>query len=207
MKNFASPYKASSLTEFWRRWHISLSTFLRDYLYIPLGGNRTGAGAHVCQPADGHGARWAVARGQLDVCRLGRAARRRARARTAARARRAVALAAAAAVRWRLTFLIVLAGWVFFRSDTFGVAAHYFQALAGTRGTADTAGLLQADMATPYNMFMLAVGLGISLFVPNSQSLLRVLTPCKVAAAILLFGFAVAMMFTQGFNPFLYFQF
>ncbi len=41
-KNFDSPYKADSITDFWRRWHISLSTFLRDYLYIPLGGNRKG---------------------------------------------------------------------------------------------------------------------------------------------------------------------
>src|SRR6185369_3231594 len=41
--NFNSPYKAASLIEFWRRWHISLSRFLRDYLYIPLGGNRHGA--------------------------------------------------------------------------------------------------------------------------------------------------------------------
>ena len=42
LKNFDSPYKAESITDFWRRWHISLSTFLRDYLYIPLGGNRKG---------------------------------------------------------------------------------------------------------------------------------------------------------------------
>lgn len=41
-ENFNSPYKSKSITEFWRRWHISLSTFLRDYLYIPLGGNRLG---------------------------------------------------------------------------------------------------------------------------------------------------------------------
>ncbi len=42
MKNFDAPYHAESITDFWRRWHISLSTFLRDYLYIPLGGNRKG---------------------------------------------------------------------------------------------------------------------------------------------------------------------
>ena len=45
LKNFDSPYQAESITDFWRRWHISLSTFLRDYLYIPLGGNRKGPGA------------------------------------------------------------------------------------------------------------------------------------------------------------------
>src|SRR4029453_185054 len=44
IQNFDSPYKSDSITDFWRRWHISLSTWLRDYLYIPLGGNRLGAG-------------------------------------------------------------------------------------------------------------------------------------------------------------------
>jgi alginate O-acetyltransferase complex protein AlgI len=123
-------------------------------------------------------------------------------------------LGRAAPARWLprplstgLTFLVVLAGWVFFRSDTFGVAAQYFQALGGSRGTADTAGLLLAEMATPYALTMVAVGLGVAFAVPNSQSLLRVLTPVKVAAALLLFALAVGLMFTQGFNPFLYFQF
>ena len=46
-KNFDSPYKSQSITEFWRRWHISLSTWLRDYLYIPLGGNRKGEAAPI----------------------------------------------------------------------------------------------------------------------------------------------------------------
>jgi alginate O-acetyltransferase complex protein AlgI len=205
-ENFASPYKASSLTEFWRRWHISLSTFLRDYLYIPLGGNRKGAGrTHVnlltVMVLGGlwHGANWTfVAWGALHggVLALERL------------------LGRAAPSHWLprplavgLTFVIVLAGWVFFRSDTVGVAAQYFQALGGGRGTAETAGLLRAEMATTHTLVMLAVGLGVAFFVPNSQSLLRVLTPGKVVAAMVLLVLAVAMMFTQGFNPFLYFQF
>src|SRR5262249_21011471 len=44
IKNFDSPYQATSITDFWRRWHVSLSTWLRDYLYIPLGGSRRGPG-------------------------------------------------------------------------------------------------------------------------------------------------------------------
>ena len=47
--NFNSPYKAKSTAEFWRRWHISLSTWLKDYLYIPIGGNRNGSiGGYIC---------------------------------------------------------------------------------------------------------------------------------------------------------------
>ena len=46
-RNFNSPYKAINTGDFWKRWHISLSTWLKDYLYIPLGGNRTGSWASV----------------------------------------------------------------------------------------------------------------------------------------------------------------
>ena len=53
--NFNSPYKATSIIDFWRRWHMTLSQFLRDYLYIPLGGNRRGPRAALCQPDDHHG--------------------------------------------------------------------------------------------------------------------------------------------------------
>ena len=49
-QNFNSPYRATGFRDFWRRWHMTLSRFLRDYLYIPLGGNRKGTGAHLHQP-------------------------------------------------------------------------------------------------------------------------------------------------------------
>ena len=73
--NFRFPYAAIGFSDFWRRWHITLSTWLRDYLYIPLGGNRHGE-ARTYLGADGDdAARRPVARRQLDVRRLGRAAR------------------------------------------------------------------------------------------------------------------------------------
>ena len=71
LKNFDSPYKAESITDFWRRWHISLSTFLRDYLYIPLGGNRKGSRLHLRQPHPRHAPGRPLAWGELDVRRLG----------------------------------------------------------------------------------------------------------------------------------------
>ena len=73
--NFASPYKATSIIEFWRRWHITLSRFLRDYLYIPLGGSRHGSGRRLgtCWPP----CCWTpLAWRRLDVRALGRPARR-----------------------------------------------------------------------------------------------------------------------------------
>ena len=71
MVNFRQPYLATSLQDFWRRWHISLSTWLRDYLYIPLGGNRDGERADLPQPDADDAARRPVARRELDVRRSG----------------------------------------------------------------------------------------------------------------------------------------
>ena len=74
-KNFDSPYRSDSITTFWQRWHISLSTWLREYLYIPLGGNRRGdlktyRNLIVTMPA-----RRPVARGVVELHDLGRPAR------------------------------------------------------------------------------------------------------------------------------------
>jgi D-alanyl-lipoteichoic acid acyltransferase DltB (MBOAT superfamily) len=80
VENFDQPYRSQSITEFWQRWHISLSTWLRDYLYVPLGGNRHGE--RLREPRAGHAARRPLARRQLDICGLGRLARWPARHRT-----------------------------------------------------------------------------------------------------------------------------
>ncbi len=205
-ENFASPYRAASLTEFWRRWHISLSTFLRDYVYIPLGGNRQGGGRTLVNLMTvmvlgglWHGAQWtfvawgALHGGVLVVERLlGRW-----------RPDRVLPLPLAIG----FTFAVVLAGWVFFRADNFRHAAEYFQALAGLRGTAAGAALLTAEQFSDYNLFSLTVALLVAFACPNTQTLLGVFRAWKAVAALLLFALAVAVMFTQGFNPFLYFQF
>ena len=73
--NFRFPYAAVGFSDFWRRWHITLSSWLRDYLYIPLGGNRHGAAPHLRGADDHDAARRPVARRQLDLRRLGRPAR------------------------------------------------------------------------------------------------------------------------------------
>ena len=77
-QNFNSPYAAVTLQDFWRRWHMTLSRWLRDYLYIPLGGSRKGTLVHLSQPDADDAARRAVARRRVDVRRLGRHPRDRA---------------------------------------------------------------------------------------------------------------------------------
>ena len=74
-ENFRQPYAAPNIGEFWRRWHMTFSRFLRDYVYFPLGGSRRVAGAHRAEPDGDHAGVRAVARGHLGLRHLGAAAR------------------------------------------------------------------------------------------------------------------------------------
>ena len=69
--NFNSPYKASSLIDFWRRWHITLSSFLRDYVYFPARGKPRRVASDLNQSAHRHVGRWYLARGRVDLRGLG----------------------------------------------------------------------------------------------------------------------------------------
>lgn len=138
--NFYSPYKATSIIDFWRRWHITLSRFLRDYLYIPLGGNRRGparrhANLLVTMLLGGlwHGAGWTFVfwgglHGIYLIVNHGWLALRRA-VRPGARASRFGRWAARL-----LTFLAVVVAWVFFRAESFEVALVMVRAMAGFGG-------------------------------------------------------------------------
>jgi alginate O-acetyltransferase complex protein AlgI len=137
--NFNSPYKAASITEFWRRWHMTLSRFLRDYLYIALGGNRHGAArrhanlmATMALGGLWHGAGfnfivWGCLHGaylMVNHAWAGLAARWRLPA-----GGRAGRLAGAA-----LTFAAVCVAWVFFRAADVGRAATIVQGMFGAYG-------------------------------------------------------------------------
>jgi len=122
-KNFDSPYKSKSITEFWRRWHISLSTWLKDYLYLPLGGNRRGEARTYVNLAMvmllgglWHGAAWTfVAWGALHGGMLA-FERRLGKEPAYWRLPRVVRIA--------ITFFLVLVGWVFFRARAWPDGRH-----------------------------------------------------------------------------------
>ena len=125
-RNFRLPYTSRSITEFWRRWHISLSQWLRDYLYIPLGGSRGTRRRDLPQPLSRLSRLRAVARRELDLRDLGRASRRfliieRARARRACSSARRSPVA-------RLYALIaaIMTGWVWFRARDVDHALTFF---------------------------------------------------------------------------------
>ncbi len=141
-ENFRRPYFATGASDFWRRWHISLSTWLRDYLYIPLGGNRGGLAATVrnlmiTMLLGGlwHGAGWtflawgAYHGAWLSVERTIRAKRGRALSRSKGRA--TDPMRALGPLRVFGTFAIVTVGWVLFRAGSLGDAATTWLAMAG----------------------------------------------------------------------------
>ena len=139
--NFRSPYKATSIIEFWRRWHITLSRFLRDYLYIPLGGNRLGEQRRYLNLMRDDAARRAVARRGLEFPDLGRPAwplslRQSSLAGWRGDGAAANLVPAATseshkAFSWAITFFAVVIAWVFFRART---VAGAWQMLGGLFG-------------------------------------------------------------------------
>src|SRR3989338_667944 len=127
MENFNQPYMSQSITEFWRRWHISLSTWLRDYLYVPLGGNRHGTFAtyrnlFLTMLLGGfwHGANWTFL-----ICGAWHG--------TWLAIERALGVNAAPStphpLKWAFTFLLVVIGWVIFRAENLDVAWRMYAAM------------------------------------------------------------------------------
>lgn len=196
--NFRSPYKACSIIDFWRRWHITLSRFLRDYLYIPLGGNRAGtlrryANVMITMLLGGlwHGASWTfVAWGAVHgIClvanQLWRSIRVRAPKLDAALSRVPQPLRASAA--WVATFSIVLASWVLFRATTMQGALSVLHALMGTSvpagahtfvpaGTirfADLPWTLSSNGYAAVATMVVGLGLAITIVLPSTMDVFR----------------------------------
>ena len=161
--NFMSPYKARSIAEFWRRWHITLSNFLRDHLYIPLGGNR-GSQARTARNlllTMGLGGLWHGAGWTFIVWGLMHGAYLVVHRLWSANGRQIPALLA-----WALTFLAVVAGWVMFRAHSVEAAVSLYSAMIG--GAADPTRLLGRD--TFGHIGLLAI---IAFFAPNTIEWVR----------------------------------
>ncbi len=141
--NFHSPYKATNIVEFWRRWHMTLSRFLRDYLYVPLGGNRDGRllryrNLMLTMVLGGlwHGAGWTfVAWGALHGLYL---SINHAWTHLVRRLSLPPLLPQplTKAIYWALTFIAVVVGWVFFRAESFDAALVMLNGMAGLNGVA-----------------------------------------------------------------------
>ena len=171
--NFRRPYLATDLRDFWRRWHITLSNFIRDYLYIPLGGSRHGNVRYVAATLGSmaicglwHGAGWTyvvwgVWHGAgLVVCRFWQRLKR----------------PMPALLGWSITMLFVLVGWVLFRAANFTVAVDVLRSMLGFNGFGGRFDQVPAILA----------GLLLSFVVPSAHEMKdHWVRPKPVAAAAL----------------------
>ncbi len=197
--NFNAPYTATSVRDFWRRWHITLSTFLRDYLYVPLGGSRHGqarliAALLVTMLLGGlwHGAAWTfVAWGAVHGLAL-----------VVAHGWRGLGWTMPSVVGWALTMLTVMAAWVLFRAPDFATATSMYQSM-WPFGDAATVNELDSFV-------VLYTGAAIAVFGPTSQRFVHeMLKPARWQGAIA--GLVLALLVIAaggiGSEEFIYFQF
>jgi D-alanyl-lipoteichoic acid acyltransferase DltB (MBOAT superfamily) len=203
-QNFNNPYRALSLQDFWRRWHMTLSRWLRDYLYVPLGGSRgstifTYRNLMITMVLGGlwHGAAWtfvvwgAIHGAGLIVERLIRGGGEPS------------ANGWAVAVRWVVTFHIVCLAWIFFRAESMDIAFDLLGGLATSWGS--------APLVTPLAVLVIA-GMIAWHFLPDEaldRAVVRVSHINPLAQAV---GFAGGLVLVDalgpsGVAPFIYFQF
>ena len=204
-RNFNYPYVAQSITEFWQRWHLSLSRWFRDYLYIPLGGNRgsilaTYRNLFIVFFLCGlwHGANWTFVvwglyHGAFLVLeRIGL---------------QKVMAGLPRPFRHAYTILIVMVGWVFFRCDSFSQALHYLAAMVG--------GMPADNAIAPVMSFMngtviTALAAGVLVSTPILQALNKPNAPARILApaiSLMLFILSAVSLATGAYNPFIYFRF
>lgn len=198
-RNFDQPYRARSFQEFWRRWHISLSTWLRDYLYIPLGGNRGGVwmtarNLFLTMLLGGlwHGAAWTfVAWGVFHGVAL--------------LLERVLGLddKKRSVISLILTFHGVCLAWILFRAPSFDAALSYLAAMVRWDQP--------IEVASPAIVLLIVLGLGLHALPPRAvehaaRTVARL--PSLVAGLMLAGGFLIVeFLRPEGVAPFIYFQF
>ncbi len=210
LENFNYPYISRSITEFWRRWHMSLGSWFRDYLYIPLGGSRVKKSRmifnlFVVWLATGvwHGANWTFLvwgllyfvllmfekLTGLDKVETGKAAN---------------------AIRWGYTMLFVVLGWVLFRAESLSEAGRYMASMFGfgANGVVDAVFVRYIISALP---FLLA---GVLFSMPTAKWIKEKINTerpiwqiTRALMLVLAFGISFASIIAGSHNPFIYFNF
>jgi alginate O-acetyltransferase complex protein AlgI len=222
-ENFNYPYVARSITDFWRRWHISLSSWFRDYVYFPLGGSRVSSklrlvfNLFVVWTLTGiwHGANWTFIFwglfyfSLLTVEKLLGLPQRL----------KETKLRALPALYRLLTLAAVMLAWVFFRADTMGMAVDYLGSLVGLQGSPDANA--QAEALYLFHQSIITIAVGIVFSTPIAPwlaerigrraahgKLLAVAWPAlHYAGYAILFLVSVSAIVGDTYNPFIYFNF
>lgn len=206
LQNFNFPYKATSVTDFWRRWHISLSSWFRDYVYIPLGGNRKGTVRTVLNilavwslTGLWHGAAWNfIAWGAFYGVLL--IAEKYVFARVIEKL--------PVFIKYAATMLIVMIGWVFFSSENLSSAVAYLKSMFGLYGNSlidSTAEYLISE-----NIFSLTVMIlcatGVFAALPRIKNFRFNIAVMSVGYTAI-FIICIIYLISETYNPFLYFRF
>ncbi len=205
-RNFNFPYMAKSITDFWRRWHITLSSWFKSYVYIPLGGNRRGTVRTVCNllivwllTGLWHGASWnfvlwGLYFGVLLIFEKFFLARFLERL--------------PGWVRRVYTFLLVVLGWVFFEMETPAAIGQFLQSLLGAGGIADSH---SGYLLLTFGLLMLVCAAAANNWLPSLLAkaedrwpAVRCLRPVWMAALLVA---STAFLVNSTYNPFLYFRF
>lgn len=208
LENFDYPYISTSITEFWRRWHISLGTWFRDYLYIPLGGNHCGKARNIFNlfvvwslTGLWHGANftfiiWGLMYFVLLVIEKFTGLHKKSGS-------------LLNIFKWLYTILFVVLGWVIFRSDSIEVAFVYIRSMFGLMGNAFADGMFNGWFIQ--NIFLLIIGIILSTplfrFLSQKTKDNNVIGFIKVTGLICLFVLSVTSLVSNSYNPFIYFNF
>ena len=206
MQNFNFPYKANSITDFWRRWHISLSSWFRDYVYIPLGGNRKGLARTIINilivwslTGMWHGAAWNfIAWGMfygvlliLEKYVL-----------------KNFLETIPTALRHIGTLIVVMIGWVFFSSENITQAGEFIGALAGFGNgsfiDSQAMYLLNENTFAIFAMGLSAAGVFEMI---STREETRTYKIFKCVLYVIIFVMSIAYLVSETYNPFLYFRF
>jgi alginate O-acetyltransferase complex protein AlgI len=206
-ENFKQPYRALSITDFWRRWHITLSSWMRDYLYIPLGGNRTGSEARlytnlvIVFAVSGiwHGASWnfllwGLFHGFFLI--LDRIFLKDLLGRFPAVFSRII------------TFSIVVVGWIFFVIEDFSTATEFLSIILHPSLLSSIDFIEVVDGLSAKQLFVLGASVLITSTAFYDRIKLPQNYPARMAAlGVVLWLLSVSYLAGSDFNPFIYFRF
>ena len=208
LENFNYPYISTSITEFWRRWHISLGTWFRDYVYVPLGGSHCGKLRNIFNlfvvwllTGIWHGANftfvlWGAMYFVLLTIEKITGIYKKGNGKTIA-------------FKWLYTILFVILGWVLFRSESIGDACIYLKTMFGLNGNRFVDGMFYGWFSQ--NIYLL--GIGALMCTP----IFRILSEktkdssmvgfVRMGGLVLLFVLSLASLISSSYNPFIYFNF
>lgn len=208
LENFNYPYISTSVSEFWRRWHISLGSWFRDYLYIPLGGNRVSKGRNICNLfivwfATGlwHGANFTfIVWGLLYFLLL-----------TAEKFLKLEKWTGKGitAIKWLYTMLFVIIGWVIFRVETISDGWVFLQSMFDFRGNPLTDGVFTEYFRQNTLLLLCGILLSTPLFrwLKEKTANSTLADYIRVIALFAVFLLSIVSLVSNSYNPFIYFNF